>query len=245
VQAAGRATIRAADLVLGASADLVEDAVRFGAADARLAPVAAPPLAPASRPAEEVRRELGATPGQPLVVAVGRLHPQKGYDVLLAAVARWDRAPWPHGVPLLVVAGDGPLHGELQQEIDAARLPVALLGRRTDVADLLAAADLCVLPSRWEARSLTAQEALRAGTPLVATRVGGLPELVGGAAELVDAGDAAGLADAVVRVLTDPARARELAEAGRRQAATWPDEAATAAALVDTYRELLDRARGR
>jgi glycosyltransferase involved in cell wall biosynthesis len=96
-----------------------------------------------------------------------------------------------------------------------------------------------VLPSRWEARSLTAQEALRAGTPLVATRTGGLPELLGTAAELVPVGDAAALGDAVVRLLQDPAAAGALAEAGRRQAATWPDEAGTARQLVAVYLELL------
>ena len=98
-----------------------------------------------------------------------------------------------------------------------------------DVADLLGAADVCVLPSRWEARSLTAQEALRSGTPLVATRTGGLPELLGDAAELVPVGDAGALADAVAGCSTDPAHAARLVEAGRAQAATWPDEAGTAA----------------
>ena len=96
-----------------------------------------------------------------------------------------------------MVAGDGPLEAELTRRIDTERLPVRLLGRRTDVADLLAAADVAVLPSVWEARSLTAQEALRSGTPLVATRVGGVPELVGEAAELVPPGDPVALAERV------------------------------------------------
>jgi glycosyltransferase involved in cell wall biosynthesis len=113
------------------------------------------------------------------------------------------------------------------------------VARRSDVADLLGAADLCVLPSVWEARSLTAQEALRAGVPLVATRVGGIPELVGTAADLVPAGDAGALADAVTAVLTDPARATRLAAAGPRQAQQWPDQAATGRQLVAVYRELL------
>jgi glycosyltransferase involved in cell wall biosynthesis len=121
---------------------------------------------------------------------------------------------------------------------------VVLLGRRDDVADLVRAADVCVLPSRWEARSLTAQEVLRAGTPLVATRTGGLPGLLGSAAELVPVGDDAALADAVVRLLTDPGAAARLADAGRRQAATWPDEAATARRLVAVYRELLGAPEG-
>jgi glycosyltransferase involved in cell wall biosynthesis len=233
--AAERATIRGADVVLAASEDLADNARRLGAPDVRLAPVSAPALPPATRTRAEVRAGLGVADGRPLVVAVGRLHPQKGYDVLLDAARAWtgDR------VPLVVVAGDGPLHEELQARITAERLPVVLLGRRDDVADLLAAADLCVLPSRWEARSLTAQEALRSGTPLVATRTGGLPGLLGDAAELVPVGDAGALATAVTGVLSDPARSAELAAAGRRQADTWPDEAGTARTLVAVYRELL------
>jgi glycosyltransferase involved in cell wall biosynthesis len=96
-----------------------------------------------------------------------------------------------------------------------------------------------VLPSVWEARSLTAQEALRAGTPLVATAVGGIPELVVDAAELVPVGDAEALAESVATVLTDPITIARLCAAGPRQAASWPDEAATAQQLVELYRELL------
>ncbi|SFK67517.1 glycosyltransferase family 4 protein [Geodermatophilus ruber] len=234
-----RATIRGADVVLAASGDLADNARRQGARDVRVAPVSAPPLPPPDRSRAEVRAQLGLADGRPLVVAVGRLHPQKGYDVLLDAVGRWADDPRLPAPPLVAVAGDGPLQDELAARIAAERLPVVLLGRRPDVADLLAAADLAVLPSRWEARSLTAQEALRAGTPLVATRTGGLPELLGDGAELVPVGDPAALADAVAGLLTDPARAAGLAAAGTRRAATWPDEAATARQLVALYRELL------
>jgi glycosyltransferase involved in cell wall biosynthesis len=184
-----------------------------------------------------VRAGLGLEEGRPLVVAVGRLHPQKGYEFLLDAAARWVADGGP--LPLVAIAGDGPLYDELGGRIRAEDLPVTLLGRRDDVADLLAAADVCVLPSRWEARSLTAQEALRTGTPLVATRTGGLPELLGEAAELVPVGDAVALADAIVRLLTDHEHAGRLVAAGRRRAATWPDEAGTARQLVELYRELL------
>ncbi|MGY1696638.1 glycosyltransferase family 4 protein [Geodermatophilus sp. SYSU D00814] len=233
---AERATVRAADVVLAASADLAANARRLGARDVRVAPVAAPALPPATRSRPEVRAGLGLVDGRPLVLAVGRLHPQKGYDVLLDAAATWAARPDP---PLVAVAGDGPLHAELTGRIRAGRLPVTLLGRRDDVADLLAAADLVVLPSRWEARSLTAQEALRAGVPLVATRTGGLPDLLGDGARLVPPGDAAALADAVTGLLADPGAAAALAAAGREQAAGWPDEAATARTLVAVYRELL------
>ncbi|WP_336026178.1 glycosyltransferase family 4 protein [Geodermatophilus sp. FMUSA9-8] len=232
---AERATVRAADVVLAASADLAENAHRLGARDVRVAPVSAPALPPPTRTREEVRAGLGLADGRPLVLAVGRLHPQKGYDVLLDAAATWTGEPR----PLVAIAGDGPLEAELSARIAHESLPVALLGRRDDVADLLAAADLVVLPSRWEARSLTAQEALRAGTPLVATRAGGLPGLLGDAAVLVPPGDAAALASAVRDLLADPARAADLAAAGRERAAGWPDEAATARTLAAVYRELL------
>jgi glycosyltransferase involved in cell wall biosynthesis len=229
-------TIRGADLVLAVSGDLADNARRAGARDVRVLPAVAPPLAPAQRSRADVRAGLGLDEGRPLIVAIGRLHPQKGYDVLLDAAGRWGgREP----APLVAVAGDGPLHEELAARITAERLPVRLLGRRDDVADLLGAADVCVLPSRWEGSPFTAQEALRSGTPLVSTRAGGLPELVGPGAELVPVGDPGALADAVDRVLDDPSHAARLAEAGRRQADTWPDEAGAARRLVAVYRELL------
>jgi glycosyltransferase involved in cell wall biosynthesis len=239
LRTAERMTIRSADLVLAVSSDLAANARRAGARDVRVVPAMAPPRPPATRSRAEVREELGLDEGRPLVLAVGRLHPQKGYDVLLDAVSRWEAAGRLDPAPLVAIAGDGPLEAELTERIRAARLPVLLLGRREDVADLLGAADLVVLPSRWEGSPFTAQEALRAGAPLVSTRAGGLPELLGSGASLVPVGDAGALADAVVRVLTDPGHAAELVEAGRRQVASWPDEEAAARRLVAVYRELL------
>jgi glycosyltransferase involved in cell wall biosynthesis len=229
-------TIRSADLVLAVSGDLADNARRAGAPDVRLAPALAPPLPPARRTRAEVRTELGLDDDRPLVVAIGRLHPQKGHDVLLDAATRWaSRQP----APLVAIAGDGPLEEELARRISVERLPVRLLGRREDVPDLLGAADVCVLPSRWEGSPFTAQEALRAGTPLVATRAGGVPELVGDGAELVPVGNPGALAGAVARLLDEPDRAAELVAAGRARAAGWPDEAGAARRLIAVYRELL------
>jgi glycosyltransferase involved in cell wall biosynthesis len=229
----GRA-VRAADVVLGASADLVDRARRLGADDARLGPVSAPPLPAPRRARDAVRAELTGTE-RPIVLAVGRLAPQKAYPVLLEAVEKLtSRDP----VPMVVIAGEGPLRDELQARIDADYLPVRLLGHRDDTPDLFAAADVVVLPSRWEARSLVAQEALRAGVPLVATAVGGIPELVGDAAALVPYGDADALASAVAGVLDDPRRRELLTDLGRMQAATWPDEHDTIEQVLSVYEEL-------
>ncbi|MFJ5210168.1 glycosyltransferase family 4 protein [Streptomyces nigra] len=235
-----RRVVRNASVVLGTTSALVDRARRTGARDARLAAVALP--RPRRTPEHDdpdrltgkARAELGAT-GRPLLIAVGALERHRGYDVLLDAARAW-RALDP--APLVVIAGEGPLRAELQRRIEDEALPVRLIGRRDDVTDLLAAADVALLPSRWEARSVFAQEALHARVPLVATETGGVPELVGDAAELVPYGDSAALADAVVRLLGDPARRDLLRERGVRQAATWPTEDETVAQVLSVYDEL-------
>lgn len=236
-----RRVMRAATVVLGATAELVDEARRTGARDARLGPAALPArphrppgLQDPDRPHPKIRAELGAV-ARPLLIAVGSLERHRGYDVLLDAARTWRRLD---PAPLVVVAGEGPLRGELQRRIENEGLPVLLLGSRDDVPELLAAADLAVLPSRREARSVLAQEALHARVPLVASDVGGVPDLVGDAAELVPPGDAEALADAVVRLLADPARLETLKNAGVRQAATWPTEDETVAQVLSVYDEL-------
>ncbi|MFJ7912063.1 glycosyltransferase family 4 protein [Kitasatospora sp. NPDC096204] len=234
-----RRVARAADLVLGASSDLVARARELGATDARLGPVAAPPMPEGQLGRAEARAELlGGGPDRPLVLAVGRLVQQKAFGLLLDATRELSTLD---PEPLVLLAGDGPEAGALRERAAAEKLPVRLLGYRTDVPDLLAAADVVVVPSRWEARSLVVQEAMRAGVPVVATAVGGIPELVGDAAELVPPGDPAALGRAVRALLADPARREHLVAAGRQQAETWPDEAATVAQVLSTYDELVQR----
>ncbi|WP_431986660.1 glycosyltransferase family 4 protein [Streptomyces griseoflavus] len=235
-----RRVVRAATVVLGTTSVLVDRARRAGARDARLAAVSLPGPRPSTPPDDpdrlrpKIRAELGAM-GRPLLIAVGALERHRGHDVLLDATHAWRRRD---PVPLVVLAGEGPLRGELQRRIEEEELPVRLLGRREDVGDLLAAADVALLPSRWEARSPLAQEALHARVPLVATRVGGIPELVGDAAELVPYGNARALADAVTGLLDDPGRRELLRERGARQAATWPTDDETVAQVLSVYDEL-------
>ncbi|MEU5900888.1 glycosyltransferase family 4 protein [Streptomyces venezuelae] len=235
-----RRVAKTAAVVLGTSSDLVDRARSRGARDARLAAVALPaPRRP--RPTEEpdgflhkARAEVGAV-DRPLILAVGALERNGGYDVLLDATRAWRHLD---PLPLLVVAGEGPERAALQRRIEEELLPVRLVGRRDDVPELLAAADLAVLPSSWESRSVLAQEALHARVPLVATAVGGIPELVGDAAELVAYGDAEALATAVARLLADPVRRAELRDRGAAQAATWPTEDETVTQVLSVYDEL-------
>ncbi|MFH9296096.1 glycosyltransferase family 4 protein [Streptomyces sp. NPDC017520] len=230
-----RRAARAAAVVLAPTSDLVDRARERGARDARFAPVAIPRPRPAGvADGGKARAELGAL-DRPLLVAVGSLVPHQGFDVLLDAARVW-RSLEP--VPLLAIAGEVRDRGALQRRIRGEELPVTLIGSRDGVGELLAAADLALLPSRWEGRSPLAQEALRAGVPLVATAVGGVPELVGAAAALVPYGDAEALARTVVRLLGDPAERARLAEAGRVQAAGWPTEDDTIAHVLSVYDEL-------
>jgi glycosyltransferase involved in cell wall biosynthesis len=248
-----RVIARRADVVLGASEDLVDRARRLKARDARFAPVTAA-LGRPTKSREQAREEFDLEPGAAsdpqsdtkpdpkpdpkLVLAVGRLAAQKDYATLLDAARRSIRSgSHSDGAsehPLtFAIAGDGPLRAELQARIDADRLPVRLLGHRADIPGLLAAADVFVICSSWEARPLALQEAMRAGLPCVATAVGGIPGLVGTAAALIRPGDSSGLLRAIVDRLAAPA---EHAEAARRQAATWPGRAEETAAALAAYR---------
>ncbi|HEY7173334.1 MAG TPA: glycosyltransferase family 4 protein, partial [Micromonosporaceae bacterium] len=125
-----RRVARIADVTLGASGDLVDRAITLGGRDVRLGRVAAPTLSPVARPRAEVRAEFGVDDETPLILSVGRLHPQKGYETLIEAAARWlDRKPEPR----VVIAGQGPSFLALTNEISRLEAPVLLLGHRDDV----------------------------------------------------------------------------------------------------------------
>ena len=204
-----------ADAVLGVSGDLVDRARRLGARYATRALVPAPPHT--HRPLEEGRRRLlGIAPKHQMILTVARLAPQKGLDLLCdTAGLVADRVP---GARWLV-AGDGPLRAGLTDQIVGEDLPVILLGRRDDVPDLLAAADVVVSTSAWEGQPLNLQEALAAGAPIVATDVGGTREVTGDAARLVPFADPDALATQIAQVRGDEQvrtgmRASSLARAG-------------------------------
>jgi glycosyltransferase involved in cell wall biosynthesis len=234
-----RYTARSADLTLAASEDLAAAARAAGATDVRSVFVAAPTLGTPRRTRAAVRAELKVG-DRPLVLAVGRLHAQKRLDVLVAAAAAWADN---ETAPMVVIAGEGPARGELLDQIAASGAPVRLLGARDDVADLLAAADVVALPSEWEARALVAQEALRAGVPLIATPVGGLPDLVGRAALEVPVGDAPALRAAVEAVLSNQSQRERMIALGRQRASTWPNDEMIVDDLMQGYLDLDRRMR--
>ncbi|AJE86476.1 glycosyl transferase [Streptomyces albus] len=238
-----RRVARAASVVLGATPELVGRARALGARDARLAVLAHPGARPphegdtagrSTADPDKTRAELGAV-GRSLLLAVGALHAGRGYRTLLDAARAW-RGLEPQ--PLVLIAGEGPLRSQLQRRIRREDLPVRLLGRRTDVPELLGAADLVLVPGSREARSVLAQEALLAGVPLVAAEVGMMTELVGGAAELVPHGDAEALARAVTALLDDPYRRQRLRVASRALTRGWPSEDEAAAQVLGVYDEL-------
>ncbi|MEV2271858.1 glycosyltransferase [Nonomuraea africana] len=247
-----RVVARGADRVLVVSPDLGDRMRALGARDVRAAVVPAPPPRAATRSVREVLEELGAAE-RPVVLTVARLAQQKGLDTLLDVAAEGSQVPGERDRPggaagggpgeaeggeelLFVVAGDGPLREVLQDRIDAERLPVLLLGNRDDVPDLLAAATLVVWPSRWEGQPLSLSEALMAGKPVVATAVGGIPELMGGAGVLVPYGDVEAMRAAVRKVVGDPGERRRLAEAAARRGAELPDAEDAVEAALAAYR---------
>jgi glycosyltransferase involved in cell wall biosynthesis len=236
-----RVCARRSDAVLCASPDLVARMRGLGAGGAQQFDVPpAPATAPSAGAVAKANADIGAA-GRPVVLAVGRLAPQKGFDILIAAAARWlDRAP----APRTVIAGGGPLAADLAAQARQRGADVLLLGERDDVPALLANADVFVLPSRWEARALVLQEALRAGRAVVATRSGGTPSLTGEeAAILVPPEDAGELATAVRTVLDDPALAARLQRAAVARAASFPTQEDALRVACALYRRLAaDRA---
>jgi glycosyltransferase involved in cell wall biosynthesis len=228
---AERSVSRRSALVIAASRDLAERAMRAGAKQTLVLPV----IAPAAHGDDAETSELPDAGGR-IALAVARLAPQKRLDVLVNAAAAWSNDP---AAPVVWIAGEGPERDSLQRRIDETRAPVRLLGRRSDIGALLARADVFVLSSEWEARPLAVQEAMRSGVAVVATAVGGVPDLVGDAAVLVPPGDSTELGDAIRRVLGDEALQQDLVARGHRQAELWPSLADSLAAVERAYDAVL------
>jgi glycosyltransferase involved in cell wall biosynthesis len=168
------------------------------------------------------------------VVAVGRLSREKGHDVLVDACAALP--PELRDRILVVIAGDGPERPRLLERAAARGVRLRLDGFHADVRQWYAAADVFVLPSRSEGSPNVLLEALASGCAIVATRVGGVPEIAedGVSARLVAADEPRGLAAAIDAILTTPALGRRLADGARRAALRFTPDA-RAAALQAIY----------
>ncbi len=187
----------------------------------------------------QARAECGIPLDAPVLATVAVQREPKGIQHMLAALPQV-AAAFPEVRYLLV--GDGPYRPALEQQ--AAELGigerVVFAGSREDVARLLAAADIFVLPSLTEALPTVVAEAMAAGLPIVATTVGGIPEMVshGEAALLVPPADPEALAAAVLRLLANPRQAAAMGRSGRRMVAERFDIRTQARALADDYRAL-------
>jgi glycosyltransferase involved in cell wall biosynthesis len=192
----------------------------------------------------QFRQELGLHDGDVAVTAASRLIPGKGHDLLIDAFGL--------GVQQfpslrLLVAGDGPLRGSLEARA-GARAPegsVWFLGYRSDMRSLMGASDILAFPTSGdlgEGFGLAALEAMAAGRPVVATRVGSLPEIVSHEETglLVEPGDPERLSEALVTLAVDPGLRRRLGDKGRERASTSFALDSMVDRTLSVYREVLE-----
>jgi glycosyltransferase involved in cell wall biosynthesis len=196
------------------------------------------------RPA--TRRDLGIAPEAFIFLAVGNVKPEKGFEDLLAAAARLRQARAADDTPFLVLIAGGTADDACRQRLGAMQADLGLertvrfLGYRQDTPGLYSAADAFVLSSRTEGLPMVLLEAMSAGLPIVATRVGGVPDAVSGEAGLlVDAARPDQLAQAMLRLLEDRRLRERLGERAMQRARREYSIEAMAARYLDVY----DRAR--
>jgi glycosyltransferase involved in cell wall biosynthesis len=193
---------------------------------------------------KDVRAELGIAADAEVLGIVGLLRPQKAHEVLLAALALL--AGERPKLALLVVGG-GPEQEYLERAARAFGVEsrTRFLGDRADVPDLLGAFDLAVCCSDFEGSPLSVMEYMDAGLPIVASAVGGVPDLIedGVHGLLVAPRDPRALADAIVELLSDPQRARAMGARARERRAAEFDIELQVRRLEALYEELLEAKR--
>ena len=236
-----RLIARRADLVLAVSPDLAERAQDLGTPHVELAIIpAVPPQQPAEPGASDAAAAEDAWPRSGArLLTVARLAPQKGLPLLLEAAAILSREVDAGRLTAFTwaLAGDGPGREQAAERIAAEQLPVTLLGRRSDAPALMEVADVVVQTSLWEGQPLTIQEALRVGTAIVATDVGGTAVTARGGAVLVDP-QAQAIAEALRTLLSDPEARTRAAERAQAAARGLPGLEDLAAQLRQTVLDL-------
>ncbi|MBN2492760.1 MAG: glycosyltransferase [Planctomycetes bacterium] len=239
----GRAGVRLANFALAASARrvvAVSEEIRrqllrherIGGARVRVVPNGVDLDRPDPAAVQRLRAEWGVAGDALAVGVVAGLKPVKNHALLIDAAA--DLVARHPGL-VLVFAGDGPLRADLEAHARGAGLGnrLRLLGFRSDLARIYAALDVVVLPSHSEGMPLAALEAMAAARPVVASEVGGLPEVVvdGETGLLFPPGDRRALVEALGALLADPGRRRRLGLNGRRRY----EERFTLARMADAY----------
>jgi glycosyltransferase involved in cell wall biosynthesis len=229
-RAAARILRRCADEVVAVSGYVADNltAAGFPASRVRVIENAVP--LPPRRDRAAARARLRIAEDVPVALCAARLARQKRHDLLVEA---WRSVPAP---ATLLIAGDGPTRAAIA---DAVRHSgqcgrIHILGNRSDVDWLLAAADALVLPTDWEGLPVSVLEALAAGVPVVASGVGGLTELGGAVIELVTRDSASALAAGLRTVLTDTARRQAMATAGL----ALVDQRFSTSRMCNQYRDL-------
>jgi glycosyltransferase involved in cell wall biosynthesis len=189
---------------------------------------------------DQVRAELGCRPDEFVVIQVARLDYLKDHQTALRTL---DRLVESVPAARLLLVGDGPERTAIEAEINCHQLwsNVSLLGTRHDVPRLLAAADVLLLTSISEGIPLTLLEAMAAGLPVVATRVGGVAEVVvdGETGLLAASGDDAALAAALRQLAQEPGLRQRLGACGCQRVRDHFDDAAMLTSYDQIYREML------
>jgi glycosyltransferase involved in cell wall biosynthesis len=207
----------------------------------RLVPLGIATPSPGQR--ADVRAELGISDGAPVIGTACTLRPEKALDVLVRAGAAL-RAAFPD--LRVLIAGDGPDRERVESLIERLAMngTVTLLGGRGDIPDFLRALDVAVCSSDWEGTPLSVMEYMEAELPVVATRVGGIPDMIQSGVEgiLVEPGDPSAIAAAVGDLLRDPNGATEMGRRGRRRRRAEFDLDVTARRTAELYEELYEAA---
>ena len=188
---------------------------------------------------DELRASLGIPPEMPVIGAVGRLDIQKGHERLIEAAKKITDAGQD---AFYIIAGEGVERPRLESLIRDLGLSAKVLlpGYQSDIRPYLAMMDVFVLPSRREGTPMALLEAMAMRKPVVATAVGGVPDvLTDGIDGIMLPENGAGLGDALLRLLRDPAFARQMARGGRRRVETEFSSSRMAARYEDVYRRCL------
>jgi glycosyltransferase involved in cell wall biosynthesis len=244
-----RWSLRAARQVLTVSGPFREELIRKGVAPQRIAVVhnAIDPAWGASyrdpASAAALRAKLGIAPGAKVILLVGRFSSEKDHLTLLTAVANLHdsrRVPQAH----LVLVGDGPERSRIEQAIGALRLQgaVTLTGQVPSAEPYYGIADVAVLSSLTEGSPNALLEAMAAGVAVVATRVGGIPEIVsdGESALLIAPGDREGMARALERIFTERELRANLVREARRIVHSRHTPEVRIRRLLELYRTIAD-----